>query len=72
MRACLADAGLKSERVDYINLYGTINLHGTAIRANDEAEAMAVLEVFGGTGQADADEFDQVDAGPFAGRDRWD
>src|SRR5580704_14570158 len=41
MRACLADAELESEKVDYINL------HGTATRANDECEATAVAEVFG-------------------------
>jgi 3-oxoacyl-[acyl-carrier-protein] synthase II len=44
MRSCLADAGMESERVDYINL------HGTATRANDETEATAVAEVFGRRG----------------------
>jgi 3-oxoacyl-(acyl-carrier-protein) synthase len=44
MRACLADAAIGSERVNYINL------HGTATRANDETEARAVLEVFGPRG----------------------
>jgi 3-oxoacyl-[acyl-carrier-protein] synthase II len=44
MRACLADADLASDRVDYINL------HGTATRANDECEAAAVVEVFGRRG----------------------
>jgi 3-oxoacyl-[acyl-carrier-protein] synthase II len=41
MQACLADADIQSERVDYLNL------HGTATRANDETEARAVVEVFG-------------------------
>ena len=41
MRASLADADIKNERVDYLNL------HGTATRANDETEARAVVEVFG-------------------------
>ncbi len=44
MRACLGDADLASDRVDYINL------HGTATRANDECEAAAVVEVFGPRG----------------------
>jgi 3-oxoacyl-[acyl-carrier-protein] synthase II len=44
MRACLADADLPSDRVDYVNL------HGTATRANDECEATAVVEVFGRRG----------------------
>jgi len=45
MRACLADAGLPPDRVDYINM------HGTATRANDECEATAVVEVFGERGE---------------------
>jgi 3-oxoacyl-[acyl-carrier-protein] synthase II len=45
MRACLADAELEGEKVDYINL------HGTATRANDECEATAVAEVFGARGE---------------------
>jgi 3-oxoacyl-(acyl-carrier-protein) synthase len=44
MRACLADAQLEPERVDYLNL------HGTATRANDATEAQAVSEVFGRPG----------------------
>jgi 3-oxoacyl-(acyl-carrier-protein) synthase len=44
MQACLADADLASDDVDYINL------HGTATRANDECEARAVVEVFGPRG----------------------
>jgi 3-oxoacyl-(acyl-carrier-protein) synthase len=46
IRSCLADAGMASERVDYINL------HGTATRANDETEATAVAEVFGRRGES--------------------
>jgi DNA invertase Pin-like site-specific DNA recombinase len=45
MRSCLADAELTSDRVDYLNL------HGTATRANDECEAIAVVEVFGSRGK---------------------
>ena len=41
MRACLADAGLAPEEVDYINAHGT----GTAV--NDITETQAVREVFG-------------------------
>src|SRR5262249_5836718 len=44
MRWCLADADVACECVDYINL------HGTATRANDESEAMAVVDVFGSRG----------------------
>ncbi|HEV8070678.1 MAG TPA: beta-ketoacyl-[acyl-carrier-protein] synthase family protein [Planctomycetaceae bacterium] len=44
MRNCLADARIKPEQVDYINL------HGTATKANDETEATAVAEVFGRRG----------------------
>jgi 3-oxoacyl-[acyl-carrier-protein] synthase II len=44
MRSCLADAGVRSEQVDYINL------HGTATRANDQTEATAVVEIFGPRG----------------------
>jgi 3-oxoacyl-[acyl-carrier-protein] synthase II len=45
MRNCLADAGVGSDRVEYVNL------HGTATRANDETEARAVVEVFGRRGE---------------------
>jgi 3-oxoacyl-[acyl-carrier-protein] synthase II len=45
MRNCLADSGLSTEHVDYINL------HGTGTKANDETEARAVVEVFGPRGQ---------------------
>jgi 3-oxoacyl-[acyl-carrier-protein] synthase II len=45
MRNCLADVGLHSEEVDYVNL------HGTATKANDETEAAAVVEVFGPRGE---------------------
>jgi len=44
MKACLADARVEPRRVDYLNM------HGTATRANDETEAIAVLEVFGRRG----------------------
>ena len=44
MQNCLADARIKPEQVDYINL------HGTATKANDETEATAVAEVFGRRG----------------------
>ena len=40
MRAALADAGLKSSQIDYVNL------HGTATHANDLAEDTALLDVF--------------------------
>jgi len=46
IRACLTDADVRSDRVDYINL------HGTATKANDEAEAQAVVEVFGPRGSS--------------------
>jgi 3-oxoacyl-[acyl-carrier-protein] synthase II len=45
MQNCLADARIKPEQVDYINL------HGTATKANDETEATAVAEVFGRRGK---------------------
>jgi acetyl-CoA acetyltransferase len=44
IKNCLADARLKPKQIDYINL------HGTATKANDETEAKAVAEVFGGRG----------------------
>lgn len=43
MAQALGDAGIAADRVDYINL------HGTATRTNDAAEARAVHAVFGDT-----------------------
>jgi 3-oxoacyl-[acyl-carrier-protein] synthase-1 len=43
MRAAVADAGLQTDQVDYINL------HGTGTRNNDAAEDLAVCSVFGRT-----------------------
>jgi 3-oxoacyl-[acyl-carrier-protein] synthase II len=44
MEACLRDAEVEPQCVDYLNM------HGTATRANDETEARAVAEVFGPRG----------------------
>lgn len=41
MAACLRDAGLNPEDVDYVNA------HGTATKANDETETRAIRQVFG-------------------------
>lgn len=41
MAACLADAGLKPEDVDYLNA------HGTGTNANDQIETQAIKRVFG-------------------------
>jgi 3-oxoacyl-(acyl-carrier-protein) synthase len=40
MEQCLADAEMELDAVDYINA------HGTGTKANDEAEAQAVADVF--------------------------
>jgi nodulation protein E len=41
MRACLVDAGLNAEDVDYLNA------HGTGTKANDQIETTAIKRVFG-------------------------
>jgi nodulation protein E len=41
IRACLADAGLNPEDVDYLNA------HGTGTKANDQIETAAIKRVFG-------------------------
>ena len=41
MRACLADAGLAPEEVDYVNA------HGTGTKANDQIETTAIRRTFG-------------------------
>jgi nodulation protein E len=41
MRACLADAGLAPEDIDYVNA------HGTGTKANDLTETLAIRQTFG-------------------------
>ena len=41
MRACLAEAGLNPDDVDYVNA------HGTGTKANDQIETAAIKQVFG-------------------------
>ncbi|MCO5160929.1 MAG: beta-ketoacyl-[acyl-carrier-protein] synthase family protein [Mesorhizobium sp.] len=41
IRACLADAGLAPEEIDYVNA------HGTGTKANDEIETAAIRHAFG-------------------------
>ncbi len=41
MSACLADAGLNPEDIDYLNA------HGTGTKANDQIETTAIKQVFG-------------------------
>ncbi|MBQ0819025.1 MULTISPECIES: beta-ketoacyl-[acyl-carrier-protein] synthase family protein [Microvirga] len=41
MRACLADAGLNADAVDYLNA------HGSGTKANDQTETEAIKRVFG-------------------------
>lgn len=46
MQAALADAGIKPDAVEYVNL------HGTATALNDQMEARALAQVFGEAGVA--------------------
>jgi 3-oxoacyl-[acyl-carrier-protein] synthase II len=46
IRACLGDAEVEPECIDYLNM------HGTGTRANDETEARAVSAVFGPRGSS--------------------
>jgi len=46
MRACLVDAGLNPEDVDYLNA------HGTGTKANDQIETAAIKQVFGGAAKS--------------------
>lgn len=41
MEACLADAEVQPDAVDYVNA------HGTGTKANDETEALAIVHVYG-------------------------
>ena len=64
MNACLADAGLNREDVDYINA------HGTGTLANDSTETEALKVTFGDKAKADPGLVDQVHGRPRARRRR--
>ena len=65
MRACLADAHLCVDAIDYINA------HGTGTVANDITEIKVVKAVFGRRGQAPVDLLDEINARARARRERF-